>query len=144
MKPWPAGIILSLGAFVCLQLSLVCLAAKGFEGPDDVDYYKMGLEYSREVTRQQHQHQNGWQLQVLGYSPLQCRVLDRSGQALRGILEVHCKRPATRSQDQTPILAESDGTYRADWHPARGLWLVDFQFTHEGQIFRTRRRWSMP
>ena len=143
-KPWPTAIILSLGVFVCLQLSLVRLAAKGFEGPDDVDYYKMGLEYSRELDRQHHQHQNGWQLQVLEYSPLQCQVLDRSGKPLQGKLEVRFKRPATRSQDQSLIPTESSGTYRADWRPARGVWLVDFQFTSQGQVFRTRRRWSMP
>lgn len=129
---------------MCLQLSLVRLAAKGFEGPDDVDYYKMGLEYSRELERQQHQHQNGWQLQILEASPLQCRVLNRSGVPLQGDLEVRFKRPATRSQDQRLKLTESAGIYRSNWRPAKGLWLVDFQFTSQGQVFRTRRRWSVP
>ena len=144
MRRWPVAIVVSLALFVSLQIGLVCLATSGFEGPDDVNYYKMGLEYSRELQRQKVQRRNGWRLAVLQRAPLQCRMLDRLGQTLEGRLEVVCKRPATRSEDQKLAPAGSQGLYEAPWRPAAGVWLVDFQFEREGQIFRSRQRWTMP
>ncbi len=143
-KPWPTAIVLSLAIFVSLQLWLVRLAAHGFEGPDDVNYYKMGLEYSRELERQKVQRRNGWRLEVLQRAPLQCRVLDRQGRPLEGELEVLFKRPATRSQDQILQAAPANGAYQAQWRPVTGPWLVDFHFKSQGQDFRARQRWSMP
>ncbi|MBX3172353.1 MAG: FixH family protein [Candidatus Eremiobacteraeota bacterium] len=144
MKVWPAAIVISLGLFVSVQIGLVRLAARGFEGPDDVNYYKMGLEYSRELERQQVQRRNGWRLEVLRRSPLQCRLLDRQGQPLLGRLEVAFKRPATRRQDQRLEADLRGGLYEARWQPVSGPWLVDFQFEREGQVFRSRQRWTMP
>lgn len=144
MKVWPAAIVTSLGLFITVQIGLVRLAAQGFEGPDDVNYYKMGLEYSRELERQKVQRSTGWRLEVLQRVPLQCRMLDRSGQPLEGHLRVAFKRPATRSQDQKLEPASSQGLYQAAWQPVAGPWLVDFEFEREGQIFRNRQRWTMP
>ena len=143
-KPWPTAIVLSLAIFVSVQLSLVRLAAQGFEGPDDVNYYKMGLEYSRELERQKVQRRNGWRLEVVQKAPLQCMVLDRQGRPLEGELQVVFKRPATRSQDQSLPAPLSNGAYQAQWHPVTGPWLVDFHFKSQGQDFRARQRWNMP
>lgn len=144
MKAWPAAIVISLGLFISLQIGLVRLAMTGFEGPDDVNYYKMGLEYSRELERQKVQRRNGWRLEVLQRSPLQCRILDGQGQPLQGRLEVAFKRPATRSQDQKLEPLPRQGLYQAQWQPLAGPWLVDFQFQRDGQTFRARQRWTMP
>ena len=144
MKVWPAAIVISLAVFISVQIGLVRLAASGFEGPDDVNYYKMGLEYSRELERQKVQRRTGWQLEVLQRSPLQCRMLDRQGQPLAGRLEVTFKRPATRSQDQKLVASDRPGGFAGNWQPAAGPWLVDFQFVCQGQTFRARQRWVMP
>lgn len=141
---WPIGIILSLSIFVIFQISLVRLASSGFEGPDDVQYYKMGLEYSREVERQHHQRINGWQLQVLQQQPLRCRMLDRQGHALDGEMKVRFKRPATQSQDQRQLASRDGQDYLVTWQPKPGQWLVDFDFQSGGQIFRRQLRWTMP
>jgi len=143
VKVWPAAIVTSLTLFITVQIGLVRLAAHGFEGPDDVNYYKMGLEYSRELERQKVQRRNGWSLEVLQRSPLQCRILDRSGQPLEGRLRVIFKRPATRSQDQKLEPTLSGGLYQAAWRPVSGPWLADFQFERDGQVFRSRQRWTM-
>lgn len=142
MKIWPAAVVLSLSIFVSIEIGLVRLAAQGFEGPDDVNYYKMGLEYSRELERQKVQRDNGWRLEVLQRSPLRCRLLDRLGEPLSGRLQVAFKRPATRSQDQRVVGVLREGVYEVVWQPAAGPWWVDFQFERDGQIFRTRQRWS--
>ncbi len=144
MKVWPAAIITSLAVFVSVQIGLVRLAASGFEGPDDVNYYKMGLEYSQELERQKVQRRTGWHLEVLQRAPLQCRMLDRQGQPLEGGLEVTFKRPATRSQDQKLVASGTRGVYAGRWRPDSGPWLVDFQFDCQGQVFRARQRWTMP
>ncbi|MFN8613611.1 MAG: FixH family protein [Vulcanimicrobiota bacterium] len=143
-KPWPTAIVLALATFISIQLSLVRLAARGFEGPDDVNYYKMGLEYSKELERQKVQRRNGWHLEVLQRTPLQCRILDRVGNPLQGQLDVAFKRPATRSQDQAVQAQAQGGAYRADWKPVAGPWLVDFHFASQGQEFRSRQRWNIP
>ncbi|MBN9420661.1 MAG: FixH family protein [Candidatus Eremiobacteraeota bacterium] len=143
MKIWPAAVILSLSVFVSIEIGLVRLAARGFEGPDDVNYYKMGLEYSRELERQKVQRDNGWRLEVLQRAPLRCRLLSRDGSVLQGQLQVAFKRPATRSQDQRLDAGFADGVYSAEWQPAAGPWLVDFQFARDGQVFRARQRWSL-
>ncbi|MBS2034221.1 FixH family protein [bacterium] len=143
-KPWPTAIVVSLTIFITVQLSLVRLAAKGFEGPDDVNYYKMGLEYSKELERQKVQRRNGWHLEVLRHNPLECRILDRDGRPLEdGKLDVTFKRPATRIQDQAQQATWQNGAFQAQWKPAPGPWLVDFHFLCRGQEFRSRQRWSM-
>lgn len=144
MRRWPIAIVLSLALFISVQIGLIRIATSGFEGPDDVNYYKMGLEYSRELERQKVQRRNGWRLEVLQRAPLQCRMLDRLGQPLEGHLEVVFKRPATRSQDQKLQPTRSQGLYQVAWRTDSGPWLVDFQFDREGQIFRSRQRWTMP
>jgi nitrogen fixation protein FixH len=143
VKIWPAAIVVSLSVFVSIEIGLVRLAARGFEGPDDVNYYKMGLEYSRELERQKVQRDNGWRLEVLQRVPLRCRLLSRDGELLEGRLQVAFKRPATRSQDQRALGVFRGGVYEVGWQPSAGPWLVDFQFARDGQIFRARQRWSL-
>ena len=141
---WPIGIIATLFLFVCFEIGLVVMASRTFEGPDDVHYYKMGLEYSREVERQKHQRHNGWQLEILQQVPLRCRMLDRQGHPLSGEMKVCCKRPATQTQDQTLEILHQGQDYVGSWRPDRGKWLIDFNFESEGQIYRRRLHWIMP
>jgi nitrogen fixation protein FixH len=143
---WPTGIGLSLGCFVALQISLVVFSARGFEGPDHVRYYKMGLEYSQEVERQQRQRESGWQL-LVGATPSQplfVRLVDAKGKPLQGRLKVFFKRPATLTLDHyAEVKAEKDG-YLVNWKPQPGWWNVEFEFTCRGQRFVDKKRWWWP
>lgn len=143
-EPWPLAIMLALGCFVAFQIALVTMASRGFEGPDEVQYYKMGLEYNRELQRQAHQKRNGWRLQVMQQQPLRCQIVDRQGRPLQGELTVCYKRPATRTQDHR-FVATSDAhhEYQVDWKPGAGQWVVDFDFKASGQHFRQQQRWSV-
>jgi nitrogen fixation protein FixH len=141
---WPAAIILSLSLFVLFQISLVRMASAGFEGPDEVQYYKMGLEYSRELERQKHQRLNGWRLEVLEQQPLRCRILDRQGHALEGELSVRFKRPATQTQDQKGVATRQGEDFLVHWQPRTGQWIVDLDFQSKGQCFKRQLRWTMP
>lgn len=133
-----------LAVFVVFELSLVRLASRSFEGPDERNYYKLGLEYDRELERQRHQREQGWQLEVLGQSPLRCQVLDRERRPVDGTMTVRFQRPATRSQDQT-VTARRNGTgFVADWQARSGHWLVQIELVSHGQRFIRRLRWQLP
>lgn len=143
-EPWPLAVILALLTFVAFQVALVILASRGFEGPDEVQYYRLGLEYSREVQRQAHQRRNGWRLHVTQKQPLRCQILDRQGRPLQGELTVCYKRPATRTQDHRFVATSTSGMeYQVDWQPGPGQWVVDFEFKSSGQHFRQQQRWSV-
>ena len=165
---WPTGIALALGCFVTLQVSLVVLSARGFEGPDQVRYYKMGLEYSQEVERQQRQRQNGWQLDIEPRAealpsalmtppsgkmsdivcapgqPLRCRVLDAQGNPLSGSLKVYFKRPATLTLDHWGQVKGTPSGFEVEWQPQSGWWLAEFELESQGQRFVVKRRWWWP
>ena len=44
-NPWPIGLATVLVCFCVIQFSLVAVASSGFEGLDDVEYYRHGVEY---------------------------------------------------------------------------------------------------
>lgn len=141
---WSRAIALVLAGFVAFELALVRLASSSFEGPDEQNYYKLGLEYNRELERQQRQRDQGWQLLVRSQNPLRCQVLDRQRQPLTGTLTVRFKRPATRSQDQTVVARPNGHEFVANWQARPGQWLVLVELDSQGQRFTQQLRWTMP
>ena len=123
-EPWPwlvAGVLI---AFVAVEIGLVTLAGRNFEGPDDPTYYKMGLAYDQQMAHRRE----GWRVE--GLLPehlmpgvpvrLQARVVDGSGQDVAGRLGAHNGRPATKTQDQQVALP---GT----WTPGPGWWNIAYE-----------------
>lgn len=123
-QPGPLIVGGVLVSFLLLQIALVVLAGRNFEGPDDPAYYKMGLTYDRQMAPRRQ----GWR--VVGNLPgelssgqpfrLQARVLDPSGQESSLPVVAHFGRPATRSQDFELALPGS-------WSPVPGWWDVTYR-----------------
>ena len=134
---WSQAPFLVLGVFVAVQFTMVRLATKGFEGPDQVHYYKMGLEYSKDVQRQTVQRHLGWELRKQGQ---RLRFVDRNGQPLTGELTLVDRRPATRTQDRTRQLAVGSEGCLAPELPGSGQWVRSYTFRAQGQEWRTRER----
>lgn len=140
---WPAGLFLTFAAFLAVQLHMVRVATRGFEGPDEVQYYKMGIEYDRELQRQQSQRLLGWTLRPLP-SPLPCdfevEVRDAAGRPVVGQLTAKFGRPATRSQDQQ---AQVEGM-RVHWLPASGPWRLTLTLQRGRDSWRRHLRTTLP
>jgi nitrogen fixation protein FixH len=136
------GITLVLAGFVSIQMYLVRLANTGFEGPDNVDYYKMGLEYNKEIQRQEAQRQLGWKLTSnlqdslapSAHFPLQIEAVDRTGRHIPGDLKVYLRQPATKRLDlKLPVTLRGE-EYSADLKLEPGVWDVTMEL--QAQSFR--------
>jgi len=135
-------------AFVCLQIMLVRFAVTSFEGPDQVDYYRMGLEHSKEIRLRDEQRKLGWTLTTrLRSGQLHCQILDAQGVPIQGNLKVHLKRPATKTQDR--ILegkATGDGWILV-WQPSeqdqQGAWNFDFDLEAQGHRWLHSERYTL-
>lgn len=127
-EPWPWAIAGVLLTFVAVQVFLVSLAGRHFEGPDESNYYKMGLNYDNQMAR----HRQGWHVvsnlphQIPAGQPLQLSaiVVDRQGKAVAGKVTAHFGRPATKSQDSEVALPGS-------WTPLQGWWDVTYSIDGE-------------
>lgn len=147
-NPWPWAIALTFVLFISAQMLMIRLAVRDFEGPDSVQYYKMGLEYSQEIKRQKLQRELGWQLKSNLNPPVrpganwawQGRMLDKQGQVLQGELWISFKRPATKAHDQK-VQALWDGThFNATWNAEPGPWVVEYEFTTERLVWKRSQR----
>ena len=138
---WSHGLILGFLTFICIEMALVHVATSNFDGPDDPNYYKMGMEYSQEVDRRKAQHELGWTLRCQADGQTMLAIAqDPSGHPVDGKLVVFAKRPATKRFD-SELKTHFDGVdYRADWKPERGVWDLDFDLEARGQHFKTTRR----
>lgn len=138
---WAWFVVAALIGFVLVQMALIRIAVKNFEGPDEVDYYRMGLEHSKEIQRREQQRQLGW---VLHFQPgsqgLKVQILDPEGQAVEGKLTLLARRPATRSQDQRLEGQPVEGGWLVDWRAAPGAWRLDFELEQAGRVWRQSRR----
>lgn len=142
---WPWGLTLWLVTFLTIQVNLVKLSAKGFEGPDGVDYYKDGLDYNRERLRQEAQRQLGWHLNpMLTLNPkgvhIELNPRDREGRALQGELTLQVRQPATKRSDRKVTLKLENGRYQADVALNPGVWDLNFQFNCASFRFLQSRR----
>ena len=133
---------------------LVNLACRNFEGPDQVDYYKMGLDYSKEIKRQEAQRALGWkltsnlpsQLPSTDHFPLKVSAVDRQGRHLKGSLLLSLRQPATKRLDRRFLVEQRGDEYHADLQLPPGVWHVtmefqssSFRWTHTDRIFVTPR-----
>jgi len=137
-NPWPWGLGLCFAGFISLQIGLVRLASAGFEGPDQVHYYRMGLEHSKELQRQKAQRELGWKLEVAfpeslesGDHRWQTRMLDRQGKPVAGSLILRFKRPATKTQDFQVDANPQAGQLVSEFKLAPGWWVIEFEFQSE-------------
>lgn len=137
---WPHAIAGLLFAFACVQFTLVRIATTGFEGPDQVQYYKMGLEFSKEVQRQKAQRELGWSLtQEVSGREIHVQLRDRQGRPLQGRLTVCFKRPATKTQDfEAAARPVADGYVLP--FPGEGRWICAYRFECGGQTWLGERR----
>jgi nitrogen fixation protein FixH len=152
LQIWPWALALVLVAFGLVQATLIVLASWGFEGPDDPNYYRHGLEYSSEVQRARRQEQLGWRLDTNLPSTLRAdaafllevRLRDREGRGLEGAhLTVKLGRPATRRQDQeTPLEAVGGGLYRGQIRPGPGTWDLTLVARRGAETVVKKRRFT--
>ncbi len=126
-NPWPFGLTLALSLFVVLQLSVVTLAATTFEGLDDVEYYRHGVEYGQEIARQKMQSELGWKLSPqVSDEKLYLAITDADGKPVtRAKVEATVGRPATITEDSQHILKEiGPGIYQTPLALSQGHWRI--------------------
>ncbi len=126
-NPWPLGLSLALGLFVTVQLSVVTLATTTFEGLDDVEYYRHGVEYGQEIARQKMQSELGWKLSPkVTDETLYLAITDADGKPVtRAKVSATVGRPATITQDSDHTLTETGpGIYQAPLHLSSGHWRI--------------------
>jgi nitrogen fixation protein FixH len=126
-NPWPFGLFLTLATFVVIQLGVVTLATTSFEGLDDVEYYRHGVEYGKEIARQKMQSELGWKLdpKVTG-GQLYLAIVDADGKPVRRAeVLATVGRPATLREDSEHRLSEvGPGIYQAPLTLAPGSWRI--------------------
>lgn len=133
---WPVGLAILLGTFIVVQIYLVTLAGRSFEGPDQVDYYRMGLDYNKEIKRQEAQRSLGWkltsnlpaQLPATDHFPMAISAVDRQGRHLQGTLMLTLRQPATKRLDQKVKVELQGDQYKADMKLSAGVWDVTMEF----------------
>ncbi len=136
-NPWPVGLSVALITFCVIQFSLVSLASSSFEGLDDVEYYRHGVEYGQEMERQERQQDLGWTIShnlekassPNGSFPLRIALLDYDQKpVMKAKLHLKVGRPATLRADRTYELKEvGPGIYAGDVDLAAGSWRFDLE-----------------
>jgi len=134
--------------FFCIQGRMVYLATHGFEGPDSVDYYREGLEYNREIVRQNRQRAMAWQVSDDLPSQMRAgerlvihvRCLDRDGQPLNGQMRVDVGHPATRIGDAKLSGEIVDGHGKLAWVSQPGTWDFTLHLDCNGRHWQSKSR----
>lgn len=146
-NPWPAGILASLGLFFCVQFFFVGVCRAHFEGLDEVEYYRQGIEYGQEIKRRERQRELGWSVEARiptrveagRQFPLEVLVTDGDGEPLTGAqVTVRLERPATNRDDHDLVLSEvGGGVYRVPARLTRGAWEFEVTVAGRGEVVRT-------
>lgn len=136
-NPWPYGLSAALITFCVIQFSLVSLASSSFEGLDDVEYYRHGVEYGQELERQERQKDLGWTVAhnlekattASDSFPLRVAVLDYDQKpVMKAKLHLKVGRPATLRADRSYELKEvGPGIYAGDVSLGAGSWRFDLE-----------------
>lgn len=152
-NPWPYGLAAVLIAFCIIQFSLVAVASSGFEGLDDVEYYRHGIEYGEEIDRQERQRDLGWTVahnleSLQGPSeafPLRIALLDSDKKPImHAKMNVKIGRPATMRDDRKYEFKEvGPGVYAADVSLAQGNWIVDIEVEKSDNLVKVQYRHSV-
>lgn len=142
-NPWPYGLAGALGLFVVVQIAFVRIATRGFEGPDNVQYYRMGIQYSDEIRRQKLQRELGWELETsVEPGHFRARMLDAQGKPLHGAMILKFRRPVTKKDDQLITATLRDGWYEAEWQTSPGQWVIEIHFEQGRHVWKGERRWT--
>ncbi len=143
LHPWPCGLAAALVAFICFQLSVVTLATTTFEGLDEVEYYRFGVEYGQEMARRKHQRELGWVLDSRLRGPeLYLAIVDADGKPVqRAEVQVEVGRPATRRDDRHYRLDEiGPGIYRTRAEVGQGAWRLQYHVEKGDHIVKVEHR----
>lgn len=141
--PWPWALVAVFTVFFAVQFWMISFVSRGFEGPDDMQYYRHGLEYGKVVQQQKRQRELGWSLRTnlptevpAGQPyPLELTLADEGGAALAGArVDLKAGRPATTREDVRSSLAEAaPGRYSTAVMLAEGVWDLSFTVRHGGE-----------
>ncbi len=147
-NPWPYGLAATLIAFCVIQFSLVATASSSFEGLDDVEYYRHGIEYGDEIDRQQRQRDLEWTVAhqlTEGNSKLQVALLDADQKPImHAKLKVRVGRPATLRDDQHYELKEvGPGIYATPVELGAGKWKFDLEAEKGKNLVKVEFRHQM-
>mgnify|MGYP000026398588 CR=1 FL=1 len=136
-NPWPVGLATVLVCFCVIQFSLVAVASSGFEGLDDVEYYRHGVEYGEEIDRQERQRDLGWTIAhnleqanaPQEQFPLRIALLDSDQKpVMHAKVKLKIGRPATLRDDAGYELKEvGPGVYASDVNLGFGKWKLDLE-----------------
>lgn len=146
-NPWPTGLVMVMVFFCSVQFYVVGLASTSFEGLDDVEYYRAGIEYGKEIARQERQRDLGWTvaprlLDQESGKQLQIALADADGKPVVGAqVEVKMGRPATLRDDQMLQLEMiGPGIYAVEVQPDKGLWKFDMTACKRQNVVKTSFR----
>lgn len=149
-NPWPYGLAAVLISFCVIQLSLVTMASSGFEGLDEVEYYRHGIEYGKEIDRQERQRDLGWTIahnleqagQPQEQFPLRIAMLDADHKpVMHARVKLKLGRPATLRDDQHYDLKEvGPGIYGGDLKLTPGKWKLELEAEKSEQIVKVEFR----
>lgn len=136
-NPWPTGLLAVFGLFLTVQFCFLGLCRANFEGLDDVEYYRHGIEYGQEIKRRERQAELGWTVEVQPI-PLAVRVAGADGAPLQGAkVTVKLERPATIRDDRLLELREGEpGHYSASAVLEAGFWDLEVTVEHGGEVYR--------
>ena len=136
-NPWPYGLVAVLIAFCVIQFSMVALATSGFEGLEDVEYYRHGVEYGKEIERQDRQRDLGWTVSHnLAQSkapsesfPLRVALLNADKKPImHAKVRVSIGRPATMKDDRLYEFKEvGPGVYETNVALHEGNWKLNLE-----------------
>ncbi len=136
-NPWPYGLAAALIAFCVIQFSLVATAHSNFEGLVDVEYYRHGVEYGKEIDRQEKQRSLEWtvahnleQARLPNDKfPLRVALLDSDTKPImHAKLRVTVGRTATNREDRVYELKEvGPGVYAGEVGLGLGNWRMGFE-----------------
>lgn len=144
-NPWPTGLFITLATFVVVQLSVVTLATTSFEGLDDVEYYRHGVEYGQEIARQKMQKELGWKLDPkVKDGKIYLAIVDADGKPVtRAKVEATVGRPATVKDDSLLALSETGpGIYQAPLSLASGAWRIRLEVNKGDTLLKAEFRQS--
>jgi nitrogen fixation protein FixH len=149
-NPWPIGLTAVLVCFCIIQFTLVTVAASGFEGLDDVEYYRHGVEYGKEIDRQERQMDLGWtiahnldQAEVPQEQfPIRIALLDFDHKpVMHAKVKLKIGRPATLRDDSSYELKEvGPGVYSGNVNLGFGKWKVDLEAEKGDNIVKVEFR----
>ena len=150
-NPWPTGLVMVMVFFCSVQFYVVSLASTTFEGLDDVEYYRHGIEYGKEIERQEKQKDLGWTVaprlvEVEEKKQLQIALADADGKPVVGAdVEVKMGRPATvRDDTMLEMKMIGPGIYASDIEAASGHWKFDLTAQKRKNVIKASFRKRVP